>query len=120
MDNMKPIMAVNSFGGKYWRLHGQLHCEDGPAIEYADGGKEWYLKGKRHRTDGPAIEYANGRKSWFTHGRIHRIDGPAAEYVDGSYGWFLRGGFRLTFEEWLDQNQTLTEEEKVMLKLQYG
>jgi hypothetical protein len=43
-------MAVNSFGGKYWRLHGQLHCEDGPAIEYADGGKEWYLKGKRHRT----------------------------------------------------------------------
>jgi hypothetical protein len=121
MDNiMQPIMSIDADGDKVWKLNGKYHREDDPAIEYADGDKEWYLKGKRHRIDGPAIEYANGRKSWFTHGRIHRTDGPAAEYVDGSYGWFLRGGFRLTFEEWLDQNKPLTDEEKVMLKLQYG
>ena len=33
-------------GTKMWYLNGQLHREDGPAIEYADGSKAWYLNGK--------------------------------------------------------------------------
>jgi hypothetical protein len=54
------------------------------------------VNNKTHRTDGPAIEWENGKKGWFIHGTP------------------------LSFDEWIDQNQTLTEEEKVMYKLQYG
>jgi len=51
--------------GTFYYKDGELHREDGPAVESADGGKEWYQKGKRHREDGPAIEYADGDKSWW-------------------------------------------------------
>ena len=47
---------------------GKLHCDYGPAFEYADGSKEWHINGLRHRIDGPAVEYANGDKQWFSHG----------------------------------------------------
>jgi hypothetical protein len=56
-------------GDKYWYLNGELHREDGPAVEWADGSKHWYLNSKRHREDGPAIEYANGDKSWYLNGK---------------------------------------------------
>ena len=49
---------------------GQLHRENGPAIEYADGTKVWYYHGKLHREDGPAIESANGSKVWFYQDKI--------------------------------------------------
>ena len=26
-----------------WKLNGQFHREDGPAVEYASGSKEWYI-----------------------------------------------------------------------------
>ncbi len=55
-------------GNKYWRLNGNLHRTDGPAIEYASGSKSWWINGKRHRTDGPAIEFYNGDKFWFING----------------------------------------------------
>jgi len=32
---------------EWFNLEGELHREDGPAIEWCDGGKEWYLNGKR-------------------------------------------------------------------------
>ncbi len=31
-----------------WRLNGQLHRTDGPAIEWADGNKRWYLNDKEY------------------------------------------------------------------------
>jgi hypothetical protein len=31
----------------YWYLNGELHREDGPAIERANGTKAWYLNGKQ-------------------------------------------------------------------------
>ena len=52
-----------------WYYNGQLHRDDGPAIECADGTKFWYINGKRHRDDGPAIECADGDKSWYLHGK---------------------------------------------------
>ncbi len=52
-------------GTKEWWLNGNLHREDGPAIEWADGSKLWYLNGNRHREDGPAIEHAGGTRAWF-------------------------------------------------------
>ena len=49
---------------KEWHLNGELHREDGPAIEddHSSGNysrKEWWYMGKRHREDGPAIEIRN-------------------------------------------------------------
>ena len=35
---------------------------------YADGTKEWYLNGQLHREDGPAIERVDGYKSWWLNG----------------------------------------------------
>ena len=68
----KPKCTTNSNGRKCWYSNGQLHREDGPAIEWADGTKYWYLNDKRHREDGPAIERANGTKEWWVNGRFIR------------------------------------------------
>ncbi len=48
------IMPINFSGVVYvklekryhWYLNGQLHREDGPAVEYISGLKQWYLNGK--------------------------------------------------------------------------
>jgi hypothetical protein len=61
---MKYEVGVNEYG-TYWRLNGELHRENGPAIEYAGGTKYWYLNGKYHREDGPAIERSDGSKRWY-------------------------------------------------------
>ena len=53
-------IKVDNKGNKRWYLNGELHREDGPAIEYVDGTKEWYLNGELHRKDGPAIEFSEG------------------------------------------------------------
>ncbi len=56
---------------------GEIHCEDGPAIEYPNGDRAWYKHGKRHREDGPAIEFADGMNtSWWLDG----INYTEAEY----------------------------------------
>ena len=68
-----------------------LHCEDGPAVEFADGSKIWYLNGERHREDGPAIEFAIGTKKWYLNGELHREDGPAVEHSYGKKEWYLNG-----------------------------
>ena len=49
-------------GTKFWYLNGELHREDGPAMEFVSGNKFWCLNGKLHREDGPAMEFANGTK----------------------------------------------------------
>ena len=82
---------IDQYGDVWYSKDGNLHREDGPAIEWKDGGKAWYLNGKRHREDGPAIEYADGNKAWYINGKLHREDGPAYEYVDGDKFWYLNG-----------------------------
>ena len=49
-----------------------------------DGTKHWYFNGELHREDGPAVEWANGFKAWYRNGELHREDGPAAEWPNGS------------------------------------
>jgi hypothetical protein len=34
-------------GSKCWLFYGNLHREDGPAVENIDGYKAWYLNGKQ-------------------------------------------------------------------------
>lgn len=50
---------------KCYNALGQLHCEEGPAVEYQTGGKVWYRNGMTHREDGPAVVYPNSQKCWF-------------------------------------------------------
>ena len=82
-------VIVDAAKTKYWYLNGNLHREDGPAIEWGNGTKFWYLNDKLHREDGPAIEEANGDKSWWLNGWRHREDGPAIEYAHGTKRWYL-------------------------------
>lgn len=56
-------------GTTEWWQDGELHREDGPAIEFPDGTKMWFTKGKLHRDDGPAVERGNGLKRWWRHGK---------------------------------------------------
>ena len=71
----QPKMTVLTDGTKEWRLNGNLHRTDGPAVEHADGSKKWCLNGKLHRTDGPAYEGADGSKVW-------RLDGEQVSWRD--------------------------------------
>jgi hypothetical protein len=97
MDNIvQSKMTVNGFGDKVWKLNDRIHREDGPAQIYKSGAKAWWIDGKIHRTDGPAIELPDGDVQW----------------------WW--GGNYAHFDDWLKKNDTLSEEEKVMFKLQYG
>ena len=50
-------------------------------------------KGELHCTDGPAIEYANGSRAWWVDGQLHRVDGPAVEWPDGTCEWWVEGEF---------------------------
>lgn len=34
--------------GTFWQLNGNLHREDGPAIECVNGTKEWWLNDKQY------------------------------------------------------------------------
>lgn len=44
---------------------GQIHKDDGPAIERADGSKAWFINGELQRIGGPAVELSNGDCFWF-------------------------------------------------------
>lgn len=80
-------VANDDNGTKKWYRNGQLHRDDGPAIEAADGTKEWYRNGQLHRDDGPAVEQADGTKKWYRNGQFHRDDGPVIETSDGTKVW---------------------------------
>ena len=68
-DALKYRIEVNKWGARcYYNTNGQLHRENGPAIEYVDGSKSWYQNGLLHRIDGPAIEFVNGTKEWYING----------------------------------------------------
>jgi hypothetical protein len=91
-----------------------------PILEIdSHGNKRWLLNGNRHRVDGPAIERANGHKEWCLHGKLHRVDGPAVEWADGDEWWWLNY-IHYEFDDWLEANYFISEEEKLMLKLIHG
>ena len=77
---------------------GQVHREDGPAVETTTGDKAWYKNGERHRDGGPAVEHNKGTKLWYKNGERHREDGPAVEVVNGYNTWWVNGKM-LTEEE---------------------
>ena len=46
--------------------------KNGPKMDKR-GNKFWYKNGELHREDGPAIEYANGNKFWYTANYIEKM-----------------------------------------------
>ena len=65
---LKYRVVVTDTGTRYYNSTGQLHRDEGPAIEWNDGTKEWHHNGRLHRTDGPAIEWWDGSKGWYLQG----------------------------------------------------
>jgi hypothetical protein len=46
---MKSKLTVYDNGDKEWRLpSGELHRENGPAVEWSNGDKWWYLNGMNY------------------------------------------------------------------------
>ena len=91
-DALKYRIEVDDFGTRrYYNGVGQLHREDGPAIEWYNGACDWFQNNQLHRTDGPAIEYASGSKAWYQNGKPHRTDGPAIVHANGSMEWYQNG-----------------------------
>jgi len=72
---MEKVIKVEHDNSDYYLdTNGNLHREDGPAVEwfYADGEYgEWYKHGIRHRDDGPAVEFDCGCKEWWVNGQRH-------------------------------------------------
>jgi hypothetical protein len=114
----KPIIKYYPNGQKWfeeWWLNGELHREDGPAIQFwrKNGQKEkevWKNNGKDHRKDGPARQYwySNGQKKieiWLLNKKWHRENGPA--YQD----WSENG--KKLFEQWFLNNKEYSREEWV-------
>ena len=93
-DSLKYRIDVSPITGTrmYYNSAGQLHREDGPAVEYPSGTVEWCQNGVLHREGGPAVIGSNGRHfEWFQNGVLHRTDGPAVEYADGNKEWWING-----------------------------
>ena len=103
----------------WYNEDGQLHREDGPAIEWADGDKFWHINGQLHREDGPAVEWANGDKSWWINDQLHREGGPAVERADGDKAWYLNGQ-PLTEEEFNRRTQPAKELTVAQLERELG
>lgn len=77
MSDRKPEKFISAWGVIEWRLDGDLHCDDGPAMVFPDGTKLYYSNGLLHRDGGePAIECPNGYKVWYDHGRPYHSEGP--------------------------------------------
>jgi len=63
-------LEIRESGDRYWfNSNGELHREDGPAIEYHNGGKEYYENGWLHRIGRPAIEFTKGIRFWYLRGK---------------------------------------------------
>ncbi|TAL31822.1 MAG: hypothetical protein EPN97_10445 [Alphaproteobacteria bacterium] len=87
----KPDRIEHRNGGYEYRLNGQLHREDGPAVDSGKGDTWWFRNNLLHREGGPAVEHATGSKWWYKNGALHREDGPAYEGADGTKAWYLNG-----------------------------
>jgi hypothetical protein len=71
-----------------------------------------------HRTDGPAVEWADGDKEWWLNGQLHRTDGPAIVWADGNNEWWMNGHEYL-LDDWLEANTEMSDQQRVMFKLEY-
>jgi hypothetical protein len=81
---------------KIYNKDGQLHCDNGPAIIFANGNKHWYKNGLLHREDGPAMEELY-KHCWYINGKLHRKNNPAIIFCSGVEHWYLDGQLHRNF-----------------------
>jgi len=116
---MIPIKKEYSTGIKYRLQNGNLHREDGPAVEWKNGYKAWYINGILHRElNLPAIEWSNGDKSYLVNGVYHREDGPAIEHIDGFKSYFIHGK-PLSKEEFNEKVKMIPIKRKCLNRIEY-
>lgn len=70
--------------------------------------KQWYYKGQLHRENGPAVEVSNGGERWLRYGQLHREDGPAIIYADGNKGYYLFNTW-YTYNTWKEKVEPLSK-----------
>lgn len=102
---------------KEYRLDGNLHNPDGPAVLAWYNGmltqEEYWLDGELHNDEGPAcITWNNGvpiYKGYWLNGMIHNEEGPAilhyndaGELIEKVY---VLDGFRMSENQWRDQTK---------------
>lgn len=80
-SNFTGIAIVESIGNR-WYKGGELHREDGPAVENKNGYKEWFKEGKRHRTNGPAVEWGVRHKEWWIEGERYYSEKEFNEEIE--------------------------------------
>lgn len=86
------LTGVIKFDGcTFHYREGELHRDDGPAVEENNGNTKWFRNGLQHRDDGPAILYPEYKEAWLIMGHYHRIAGPAIKYADGREEWYSYG-----------------------------
>ena len=65
------------------------------------GGIEYINEnGNLHREDGPAVEWKNGNKSWYINGLLHKEDGPAIDWYDGVFKRYYLNDIMYSKEDW--------------------
>jgi hypothetical protein len=93
------VEHTGNYTRSMWYLNGNLHREDGPAIEHIDNKSnknyyEYWINGKKHRLGGPAIIHPSNTEIWYCEGVIERTDGPAIINRNGASDvgkqWFIR------------------------------
>jgi hypothetical protein len=72
----------------------------------------------KEQSDGSYLDHS-GTIIWYNKaGDWHREDGPAVSYTSGDVGWFLND-ISHTFADWLTLTP-ISDEQKMLLRLQYG
>lgn len=88
------LLASLSPEDRYRMAGGQVYGKPGHCL--------WRINGNLHREDGPALEIQDLMRGWFRHGQAHREDGPAVEYANGGCEWWLDGE-QITEAEWRER-----------------
>ena len=76
------IVNVDDDGNKLWHLNGNLHREDGPALEWADGSKEWYLNGVEYTEADWCKQTQKKVKKVTCVGKVVEVDGVKYKLVE--------------------------------------
>ena len=45
---VKNGLYATKYGARYWYKNGNLHRDDGPAVEWVDGGLWWYYNDMKY------------------------------------------------------------------------
>ena len=101
----EPQRTVDADGTQEWRVAGQLHRLDNPAVIWASGTQEWWANDQLHRVDGPAVIWADGSQAWYVNNQLHRLNGPACIWAAG-------------IQEWWVNNQNITTQVAAWMKTQ--